>query len=76
VIATDLSEQWKLAMENNMAEIGKRITYKGHSIIPVYFAENKKTVFDLYMGITYTRFIDTWNSVEECKEYVDRPTKI
>jgi hypothetical protein len=59
-----------------MSEIGRRITYKGHSIIPVYFAESKKTVFDLYMGITYTRFIGTWNSVKECKEYVDRPTKI
>ena len=58
-----------------MAEIGKRITYKGHSIIPVYFEESKKVVFDLYMGITYTRYIDTWNSVEECKEYVDRPTR-
>lgn len=59
-----------------MAKLRDRITYKGHSIIPVYFEESKKVVFDLYMGITYTRYIDTWNSVEECKEYVDRPTRM
>lgn len=55
--------------------MNKRIEYKGHSIIPVYFKESNKTVYDLYMGITYTRYIDTWNSVEECKQYVDRPTR-
>lgn len=54
----------------------KKITYKGHTIIPVHFEESNKTVFDLYMGITYRRFIGTWNSVEECKEYVDRPTQM
>lgn len=58
-----------------MTKFSDRIIYKGHSIIPVYFEEREKTVFDLYMGITYTRFIGTWNSVEECKEYVDRPTR-
>ena len=72
-----------------MAKLSDRIIYKGHSIIPVYFEESNsqpqsgensqqscsKVVFDLYMGITYTRYIDTWNSVKECKEYVDRPTR-
>ena len=59
-----------------MAKFSERIEYKGHSIIPVYWKERDKTVYDLYMGITYTRYIDTWNSVEECKQYVDRPTRL